>query len=62
MTLTLGDYRALALRVYGADSAAVEFFDNKIRSSPKGADEPVLAHESQMLAMLASLAGKKRRH
>jgi hypothetical protein len=52
---TLGDYRALALRAYGEGSQAVAYFDRKIRQSPMGAGEPVLAAESQMLALLASL-------
>jgi hypothetical protein len=57
---TLGDYRdfcAMIATAHGEQSnPAVEFFDDKIRK--QGRDEPVLADESQMLALIGSLLKK----
>ena len=50
---TLNDYREIAL---GAGlPQAVEYLDRKAAASPAGLQEPVLAHPSQMLALLFSL-------
>jgi hypothetical protein len=49
---TLGNYRDIAAMVWGADSRAVAFMDEKIRDAPTGRDEPVLADESQMVYLL----------
>lgn len=56
---TLGFYRTFAVIAWGDHSKAVEYLDRKIKESPRGEDEPVLAAESQMLALLASLGGAK---
>lgn len=52
---TLGNYRALTVAVFGADSPAVAFLDDKIRVSRKGADEEVLADEGQMVYLLGRI-------
>lgn len=52
---TLGTYRKIAVTLYGEESKAVEFLDKKIAKSPHGADEEVIAHEGQMMYLLARL-------
>lgn len=53
---TLGEYRDLCAafgRAAGVPhNAAVEFLDGKIAESPRGRDEPVLAADAQMRAIL----------
>jgi hypothetical protein len=46
---TLGNWRDLTASVFGEDSAAVTFWDDKISSHDKGRDEWVLADEQQTL-------------
>lgn len=53
---TLGNYRLLAMAVFGADSNAVKFLDGKIAESPNGEKEEVLADEGQMVHALAQMA------
>lgn len=50
---TLGDYHDLAVALYGAESPQAAFFDKKIQE--QGADEIVIADESQMLYLLSAL-------
>lgn len=50
---TLGSYRELSRLTFGEDSKAVAYLDKKI--AEQGADEEVIADESQMLALLASI-------
>ena len=52
---TLGNYRKYAAALFGEISPAVEYLELKIRQSLKAADEPVLADESQVIAMLNTL-------
>lgn len=52
---TLGNYLKMTRLVWGDDSKQVEFLTEKIDKSPHGKDEEVLADESQMLVLLASL-------
>lgn len=52
---TLGNYRKLCTTFFGKESKAVEFFDKKIKESPKGENEEVIADESQMLFMIGSM-------
>ena len=52
---TLGSYRKMAVAVFGEDSKAVQFLDEKIAESPNGEDEEVIAEESQAVAMLGKL-------
>lgn len=52
---TLGEYRKLTAAVFGKDSKAVAFLDKKIKESPNGENEEVLADEGQMIQLLASL-------
>lgn len=41
--------------VFGKDSPQAKFLDKKIAESPNGRDEEVIAEESQMLYVLATL-------
>lgn len=50
---TLGTYRKLSCTVFGEDSKAVKFLDDKIAKQGEG--EIVLADERQMLYLLNSL-------
>lgn len=52
---TLGTYRLLASALWGEDSRAVAFLDGKIKQSPNGADEGVIADETQMLILLGQI-------
>lgn len=52
---TLGEYRKLAATFFGADSKAVTFLDGKIKDSPNGENEEVLADEGQMMHLFMSL-------
>ena len=52
---TLGNYRKLALTLWGEKSGAVKFLDTKISESPNGNDEKVIADETQMLQVLGAL-------
>jgi hypothetical protein len=50
---TLGEYRDFVALIADEDSPAVKFFDDKIRE--QGANERVIADESQMLMLIGSL-------
>lgn len=50
---TLGVWRDLTVSVFGAHSAQAQYFEKKIEE--QGELEPVLADESQVLLMLASM-------
>ncbi|MGU5794323.1 hypothetical protein ACV1DW_15940 [Aeromonas hydrophila] len=52
---TLGNYRKMAVAVFGEDSKAVQFLDKKIAESPNGEDEEVIVAESQAVSMLGQL-------
>lgn len=52
---TLGDYRDIFAALAGEGSRAVKFIDDKIQQSPKGRNERVIADETQMMFLLASL-------
>ena len=52
---TLGNYRKLATAVFDQDSKAVKFLDNKIKDSPQGENEEVLADETQMVGLLGRM-------
>lgn len=49
---TLGEYRRLISTLLGEDNRAVQFLDEKIAGSPNGADEIVVASDSQMRMLL----------
>ena len=51
---TLATYRKWAALLFG--DKAVSFIDQKIAESPNGANEEVVADESQMLHLLAELS------
>lgn len=52
---TLGSYLKLCLAFFGEDSPQVRFIMNKIATSPSGANEEVVAEESQMMYLLFNL-------
>lgn len=52
---TLGTYLKLAQTTFGDESKATKYLREKIAATPNGAEEEVIAEESQMLHMLASL-------
>lgn len=56
---TLGVYRAVCVVLAGEGSRAVKYFDDKIQQSPKGQDEEIIADESQMMFLIASLIKDK---
>jgi hypothetical protein len=58
--MTLEDYRRFAVFNYGKNSKAVEFLDRKIKESPMGEDEQVLAEPHQMLILLRNLNDPSR--
>jgi len=49
---TLGNYKKLATMVFGENSKAVGFLNDKIKESEKGENEKVLADERQMIQLL----------
>jgi hypothetical protein len=53
---TLGNYRKMAAAVFGEDSKAVKFLDDKITDSPNGENEEVIADEGQMVNLLGRMA------
>lgn len=54
-TDTLGYHRVMAVAVFGADSPAVKFLDQKIKDSPNGEHERVIVHETQVVYLLSQL-------
>jgi len=52
---TLGTYRDLCELFFSKDSPQYRFIEQKISESPNGTDEEVIAEESQMMYLLASL-------
>lgn len=53
MPSTLGNWLALSEACFGKDSSAVKFLQEKV--DEQGMDEPVIADERQMLAVLMSM-------
>uniref|UniRef100_A0A6M3IV21 Uncharacterized protein n=1 Tax=viral metagenome TaxID=1070528 RepID=A0A6M3IV21_9ZZZZ len=51
---TLGNYRKLAVAVFG-EGKATKFLDDKIQASPNGEQEEVLADERQMVHLLGTM-------
>lgn len=52
---TLGYHRAMSAVVFGEDSPATKFLDEKIAKAAHGKDEKVICHESQLILILFSL-------
>jgi len=52
MPSTLGSYQKLCNIFFGEDSAQAKFINEKIATNPNGADEEVIAEESQMMYLL----------
>jgi hypothetical protein len=55
MPSTLGSYLKLCNIFFGKDSAQTKFIMEKIASNPNGANEEVIAEESQMMYLLFNL-------
>lgn len=51
--MTLGEHRAMSVAVFGEESPATKFLDEKI--AIEGAEAPVLANESQLIFLLLAL-------
>jgi len=54
---TLGTYLRIA-QIFGPK--AVEFFEEKIKESPNGKDEEVIADELQMMFLLSTFLPKEK--
>jgi hypothetical protein len=52
---TPGYHLLMAKVLFGDDSPAVTWLEDKIKDSPHGADEPVIAPEEQVVQLLCSL-------
>jgi hypothetical protein len=52
---TLGNYRKLTAAVFGPNSKAVAFLDEKIKSDPEGENAEVEADEGQTVHLLANI-------
>jgi len=52
---TLGNYLTLTRAVFGRESKAVRFLEQKIAESPNGEDEEVISDEAQMINLLAQI-------
>jgi len=55
MPSTLGSYLKLCNIFFGEESEQTKFIMEKIASSPNGANEEVIAEESQMMFLLFNL-------
>ena len=55
MPSTLGSYKTLCKIFFGEDSTQYQFIESKIIQSPSGEDEEVIAEESQMMYLLATM-------
>ena len=58
MKKTLGDYRKVAMLLFGQESGATKFLDIKIAA--QGEDEEVVADDSQMIYLLVQLDKRTR--
>lgn len=52
---TLATYRKIALVMFGENSKAVKFFDDKIKDSPNGENEEVIADERQVIYLIMNM-------
>lgn len=52
---TLGYHYRMWAALMGGDSPALDYLAQKAAQSPRGFDEPVIATESQILAVLSHL-------
>lgn len=55
MPSTLGSYLKICNIFFGEDSPQSKFIQTKVNESPNGLEEEVIAAESQMMYLLASL-------
>jgi hypothetical protein len=58
MPSTLGSYLKLCNIFFGEESEQTKFIMDKIETSPNGANEEVIAEESQMMYLLVNLSPK----
>lgn len=52
---TLGYHRDMCAAVFGEDSPATKWLDEKIASHERGRDEPVVVHETQVVLLLSRI-------
>jgi hypothetical protein len=52
---TLGNYFKLSFAVFGPNSKATQFINERIKISPNGENEEVIAEETQMVYVLGQL-------
>jgi hypothetical protein len=52
---TLGYHRDMSAAIFGVDSEATKYLDEKIAEAPRGREEKVIAHEDQFVHLLLSL-------
>lgn len=52
---TLGNYLSIAKVFFGKDSGPAKWLEQKISEAPNGADEEVIAPESQMIYLLGTM-------
>ena len=52
---TLGYHYRMAEALLGPESPALEYLAGKAQQSPRAFDEPVIAHEVQVIALLAHI-------
>jgi hypothetical protein len=52
---TLGNYLKLTEVVFGKESKAAAYLNEKIAESPNGEDEEVIADEGQMIYLLSQI-------
>lgn len=55
---TLGSYLKLCKALFGSESKATKFIEDKIKEARNGENEEVLADERQMLYALVTLANQ----
>lgn len=55
---TLGNYRKMAAALFGEDSKAVSFLDEKIAEDSSGENGEVIADEGQMIYLLVNIHSK----
>lgn len=55
MSMTLGDYRKMVVILWGEESPAVQYLDDKAKAEKEGADAEVIADESQVIHLLSEI-------
>lgn len=60
MPSNLRSYKTLCDTFFGPESVQAKFIADKIHQSPNGEDEEVIADESQMMYLLATMEDKSK--